>query len=394
MDRLAEKLGMDPWNFRRLNIRKSGDPGPLGQPIAPTDGADQVWSAIAESPLWREKLEAANPAGVEPWLKTGIGAALVMHGAGLGVGIPDVAGGRLELASDGKIEAVFGYEEFGQGLLATLELMLIEQFGFAADDIRILIGDTDIIPDSGSSTASRATSMMWKSLQNMRQPFVSRMLEEAGRILHMPPGGLTLGYGGIYACNGEKRLLSYGALATYVEEPIKCETRFHYPTSPVDRVGAHYLYTFAAVAVKAEVNTLTGRVRILTQFHSVAAGPVMNPQGFLGQIEGGSGMAHGYALTEEALMVDGLYVTKNLDTYLIPTIADLDGRIEVFPIEDLPEGDRYGPRGIGEVGSVGLAPAIAAAVFDATGKWITRLPIDRALLLEPPIFHHKAVNVP
>ncbi|GJM80009.1 hypothetical protein HMSSN139_25050 [Paenibacillus sp. HMSSN-139] len=139
-------------------------------------------------------------------------------------------------------------------------------------------------------------------------------------------------------------MLTYGELARTLPEPLVSETEFSYPTTTLERVGAHFLYTYAAVAVKVEVNTLTGRVRIVDQHHAVAAGPVANPQGYLGQIEGGAAMAAGFTLTEDARMEEGLYVTKNLDTYLIPTILDFNGKIEVEPIEELPEQDIYGPR--------------------------------------------------
>ena len=91
-------------------------------------------------------------------------------------------------------------------------------------------------------------------------------------------------------------------------------------------------------------------------------------------------------------MENGQYLTGNLDTYLIPTIADLSGNVAVEPIEELPEDDPYGPRGIGEIGSVGLAPAIAEAVYDATGVRANRLPIDPALLICPPEKLWKAVS--
>ncbi|QYR19068.1 xanthine dehydrogenase subunit D [Paenibacillus sp. sptzw28] len=392
MDRLAETIGMDSWQFRRLNLKNSGEPGPFGQPIARTDGASQVWNALADATIWKEKAKDSN-CSREPWIQTGVGAAFIMHGSGLGVGIPDPAGGRLTLAPDGKIEAAFSYEEFGQGLLATLELMLIEQFGFAAEDLRLVIGDTDAVPNSGSSTASRATSMMWKSLQNLRPIFTKRLLDCAEVMLGIPASQLQVGPGGIREGNNPTKLLaSYHQLAIASDQPITSETEFHFPTSPVNRIGAHFIYTFAAAAVKVEVNTLTGRVRVLDQFHTVAAGPVMNPQGYLGQIEGGSSMALGYTLTEEALMAGGQYLTKNLDTYLIPTLSDVRGRLEVLPIEELPEGDEYGPRGIGEIGSVGLAPAIISAVHDAVGKWVCKLPIDPAELQERPSFAKKAVS--
>ncbi|SDX78708.1 xanthine dehydrogenase subunit D [Paenibacillus sp. CF384] len=397
MDRLAEACGMEPWAFRLLNMRKPDDPGPFGHPIAPTDGARQVWDATAASPLWQEKQQVQRFTSSEPWLHTGIGAAFIMHGAGLGAGIPDPAGGRLVLAGDGVIEAHFGYEECGQGLLASLELMLIEQFGFASTDLRLIIGDTDAVPDSGSTTASRATTMMWKSLQKLRSPFISGLLGAAAELLSLPEEGLRVGEGGIWR-KGEASegsgilLLSYKALADGAAgRDIRAETKFAFPTTTFPRSGAHYLYTFAAVVVKVEVNTLTGRVHVLEQYHAVAAGPVVNPQGYLGQIEGGSIMALGYALTEEALMHEGRYLTTNLDNYFIPTIKDANGTVHVEAIEELPEGDDYGPRGVGEIGSVGVAPAILAAVHDATGKRLNKLPIDPLELLERPTFMAKAV---
>ena len=392
LDRLAERVGMDPWEFRLLNMRQTQDPGPFGQEIAQSESADDVWQTLKESPLWKERGKETQQDPSAPWIKTGIGAAFAMHGAGLGYGISDRAGGRLLLAIDGKIEAVFGYEECGQGLIASLEQMLIEQFGLAAEDIRIIIGDTDIVPDSGSTTASRATSMMWKALHNMKPNFTKALLARASAILERPVENLRIGEGGIWSVTGDgELLLSYTKLAESGDS-IQIDTSFHYPTTTLKRTGAHFMYTYSAVAVKVEVNELTGRVRLLNQYHTVAAGPIINPQGYLGQIEGASSMALGFTITEDAVMDQGQYVTKNLDTYLIPTFAEMRGSVDVLPIEKLPEGDPYGPRGLGEVGSVTLAPAIISAIHHATGKWITRLPIQPELLQGTPTFLSKVVN--
>lgn len=406
MDRLAERLQLGPWELRRRNLRQYGDPGPFGQEIAQTHGALQVWEALKASPLMEEAADAGVDVDVAgeaadwrmggeepkpPWIVNGTGAALAMHGSGLGYGIPDPAGGRLVLALDGKIEAVFGYEEFGQGLIATMEQMLIEQFGFGAEDLRIIIGDTDVVPDSGSSTASRSTSMMWMALQRLRPDFTAKLLEMAMAATGEQAGNLQLGPGGIWQQEGGL-LLTYEELARGLKEPLVCGTVFHYPTTAMPRVGAHFLYTYSAVAVKVELNLLTGRVRITDQYHVVAAGPVANPQGYLGQIEGGSGMAVGFTLSEDAIMAGGSYVTKNMDTYLVPTIADMSGIIQVEAIEDLPEHDTYGPRGIGEIGSVHLAPAVASAIFQAVCKRVNKLPVEPEFLQETPFTSQKAVN--
>ena len=188
IERLAEKLGMDAWELRKLNLRAPGDPGPMGQKIVQTEGASpsvEQGAGVAALGEARQKLRARQ--GQEPWMRRGVGAAMVMHGAGLGLGIPDHSGGRIELTPEGKIQASFGFEEFGQGLYAALTLMLQDFFGCAAEDIRIVIGDTDRVPSSGSSTASRATTMMWRALQRLKPPFVQALLQQASALAGLQP---------------------------------------------------------------------------------------------------------------------------------------------------------------------------------------------------------------
>ncbi len=470
MDRLAEKLGMDPWEFRMLNRRQPHDPGPLQQEIWRTNGLYQVMEALEHSTIWQRR-QARLDVGIEPgsfvaemssdkdrsvksqppWIKRGIGAALAMHGAGLGYGIEDPAGGRLSLNAAGQIEVAFSYEEFGQGLIATMEIMLIDLFHCDPSDISIIIGDTDRVPHSGSSTASRSTTMAWMALQRLKVPFLEAILQQAERLSGIPAQELTTGIGGIRRKPGMKDIMqpesasnlqqqgqvaesssnpshvpdhpsrvyheslsihghqasasnaghsseqitsssdatgelviSYQQLAAQSAlDELIFDTHFQYPTTPDEVMGGHFLYTYAAVAAEVEVNTLTGNVRLLDTYHTVAAGPVINPMGFIGQIEGGSVMALGFTLTEDSVMDDGHYMTKNMDTYIIPTIQDMHSSLEVEAIEDLPENDPFGPRGIGEIGSVALAPAITAAIRQAAGVWVTHLPVPRERLIQP-----------
>ncbi|MGQ8871970.1 xanthine dehydrogenase subunit D [Paenibacillus sp. TSA_86.1] len=384
MDRLAQLIDMDPWELRRRNLRQKHDPGPLNQRILPTDGLSQVWEAIHRSELWQKHLHPQVQLSLPPWIKRGVGAAIAMHGAGLGYGIPDPAGGRLSLNAEGKIEVAFSYEEFGQGLVATLEIMLCDLFQCQPSDLSIVIGDTDRVPHSGSSTASRSTTMAWMALQRLQHGFRSKLLDVASEITGISAAKLVTGPGGVWI-KTEKSVsasscpvVSYGDLVKQGEaQEWIFDTSFHYPTTPDDVMGGHYLYTYAAVVAEVEVNTLTGETKLRDTRHILAAGPVINPMGYVGQIEGGSVMALGFTLTEDAVMQHSRYVTANLDTYLIPTIKDIHTQLDVEAIEDLPEGDTFGPRGIGEIGSVALAPAITAAIHQATGVWVNRLPVPR-----------------
>jgi xanthine dehydrogenase D subunit len=384
LDRLAEKMKIDPWELRRRNLRNTNDLGPMGQRIVPTNGPKQVWEAIKQSPLWEKR--AANIDSKKPWIKRGIGISLAMHGSGLGYGIPDHAGGSIRLNKEGKIEVAFGHEEFGQGLLGTLEILMLDHFRCSKEDIQIIIGDTDCVPPSGSSTASRTTNMVWQTLNRLKGPFLEALFSKTSQVTGYPIETLQTGLGGIWAeCSDEKeplkQVITYTQLANG-SNTFECTTEFHYPVTPDPIMGGHYLYTSTSVIAEVEVNVLTGMVVVKRIDHSVAAGPIINPMGYLGQIEGGSIMALGFTLTEDAVMSSGKYVTNNLDTYLIPTIFDVPEAHFVKAIDELPKGDRFGPRGVGEVGSVALAPAIVSAIKQATGVWITELPLKPEILLQ------------
>ncbi|MFD2701384.1 xanthine dehydrogenase subunit D [Paenibacillus shunpengii] len=394
MDRAAAQLGIDPWELRRRNLRSNGDPGPLGQQILVTNGLQEVWEAVHHSDLWIHEERTELP----PWIRKGKGAAIAMHGAGLGYGIPDPAGGRLRLNEEGKIEAAFSYEEFGQGLVSTLEIMLCELFDCVREDLEIVIGDTDRVPHSGSSTASRSTTMAWMALQRLKSPFRDKITRLTSEATGIPAHELVTGPGGIWRRGRENgqdqyRVLSFLEITQLASaEELTFDTKFDYPTTPDEVVGGHYLYTYAAVMAEVEVNTLSGQVKVDDIRHVVAAGPVMNPMGYVGQIEGGSGMALGFTLMEDSLMENSEYMTTNLDTYLIPTIQDMQKRLDVEAIENLPENDPFGPRGIGEIGSVALAPAIVSAIYQATGVWLNKLPVQREKLIKP-VFSDKKEGV-
>ncbi|WP_409304148.1 xanthine dehydrogenase subunit D [Peribacillus sp. SCS-155] len=383
IDRLAERLKMDPLEFRLKNVRKVDDPGPLGQQIVPTNGAAEVLHTIKKS-----LVKAANKKKqVDPFKLEGIGVALTMHGGGLGKGRLDPGGGRLSFTKEGTIEVAFGFEECGQGLLSVIETLLINEFGCSEKDIRIVVGDTATVPVSGSSTASRATSMVWHSLQRMKDSFRTQLIQLAAELTGMDSEKLKLGPGGVWL---EDKYHENGSLCIHYRElaekmpssGIAVDTKFDFPVSPDAVVpGSHFLYSFAAVFAQVEVDLLTGKVKVTHLAQAVSAGPVVNAMGYQGQIEGGGIMALGYTLMEEARMEQGMYMIDNFDTYLIPTICDVPPIMHTEAIETLTEGDSYGPRGVGEIGTVGVAPAISRAVYNATGYWTNQLPISPERLL-------------
>ncbi|WP_026695743.1 xanthine dehydrogenase subunit D [Peribacillus kribbensis] len=377
MDRLAELIDLSPLEIRKRNVRRAEDRGPMGQRIAPANGAADVLESIDRHKDEIEK--AAQPADSATWIKRGTGMALTMHGGGLGYGRLDGSGGRLEFSREGKIEVYFGFEECGQGLLSVIETIVTDELQCAPSDMVIVIGDTARVPHTGSSTASRATSMVWNALQRMKGEFSSLILQLASDVSGISVHELKLGEGGIWKTYADETLpfIHYRDLAENVfSDPITVSTIFDFPTTPDPVPGGHFLYAFAAVLAEVEVNLLTGKITVTRLDQAVAAGPVISRLGYLGQIEGGGVMALGYTLMEDAAMEEGLYIPRNFDSYLIPTIKDVPLEMNVEAIEDLYDGDIYGPRGVGEIGTVAAAPAITKAIHSAMGHWITKLPVS------------------
>ncbi len=145
--------------------------------------------------------------------------------------------------------------------------------------------------------------------------------------------------------------------------------------------GVHYIYTYLSQIVGVEVNTLTGEVSVLRTELIPAAGKLINRLGYEGQCEGGALMSLGYALLEDFIGDGGgTGATKNLQTYLLPTMADLP-EIGLRPIEEKEETGPFGANGVGEPGAVAGAAAILNAVYDAVGVRITELPCRKETLL-------------
>lgn len=378
LDRLADLLQMNPIEIRKKNLRNSTDVGPLGQRIAPTDGAAQVLNEVQK--LYEtSKKQYVN----SQWKRYGTGIAIAMHGGGLGFGRLDSGGGRLALNKEGKIEISFGFEECGQGLLSVIENLVVEELGCSKEDIKIVIGDTAVVPSSGSITASRGTSVVWQSLQKMKVPFKEKILQQAADLLDLPKETLYLGQNGVWSTvlQDGGPCLSYQEYAEQLQEHT-VETSFHFPVTLDAVSGGHFLYSFGGIKVDIEVDLLSGKVKVLSMDHVVSAGPVVSPHGYRGQIEGGGIMSLGYTLLEEAKMKDAQYVGQNYDSYLIPNIVDVPFETNVYAIEELYEGDSYGPRGVGEIGTIAITPAIVKAVHDAIGCWVSKLPISSEEILE------------
>jgi CO/xanthine dehydrogenase Mo-binding subunit len=171
------------------------------------------------------------------------------------------------------------------------------------------------------------------------------------------------------------------------ERPAVAEHTYLAPqTTPFDPETGHgvpnFAYGYVAQAVEVEVDTETGQLRILRVVCADDVGKAINPQQVEGQIEGGVAQAVGWATCENFIVEDGQVRTPHLSTYLIPTVADVPEEVRSVIVERPDPRGPWGVRGMGEMPFIPLAPALVAAVHDATGAWIDELPLTPERVLQ------------
>jgi CO/xanthine dehydrogenase Mo-binding subunit/CO/xanthine dehydrogenase FAD-binding subunit len=364
LDRLAQKVGQDPATMRRINLRVPGTPGYLGQKIAPSERLHEMLDAAQASKLWHDF-------DVQPDEVSGVGMALVIQGTGLGTLPEDTAHFALRLR-DGKIEALCGLDEMGQGLIVSLHAAVSDKMGCGRDDIRAIFGDTGRAPDSGSTTAARGGYVVWRGVEDTAPALATKIIAAASHCLGLPPAQLKIVPGGVgdITANTPVPLLSWSDLGDL--DPV--ETFFEFPKTDYTKGNARFIFTFGSTLARVAVNRITGTVRIAQLELHTAAGPVIDMAAYLGQMEGALVQGTGMTLTEDAVMQDGQMVTKNFDTYVMPSVRDIPDKIDVTAHETLDAGDPFGPRGVGELGITGVTAAVANAVADAIGHWPTVTP--------------------
>lgn len=386
IERLAQMVGIDAVTMRRRNIRRPGMLGSLGQKVAPTERLSAMLDSAAASPLW--SLPQGLSADGESWIGTGM--ALCYQGNGLGTLPEDEGEIELALAADGKIEARYGLDEMGQGLVPAVASAISGALDVAREDVRVVFGDTRRAPDSGSTTASRGTYIVWKGAQLTAPGFRQALLQGAAGKLQRTPDQLTLMPGGVceIGTNSGEPLITFGELVHQLEpEQRPVERQFcAYPKTDYTKGNARFLFISGVTLARVAVDRITGMVRVLDMAQHSASGPLLDVASYLGQMEGAASQGLGMTLTEHVLIEEGRAINGNLDTYIMPSLADRPGAITTYALDELDDGDPYGPRGVGELGITGSAPAIGNAVARALSlradtAWPNHLPLSPETLL-------------
>jgi CO/xanthine dehydrogenase Mo-binding subunit len=355
MNKLAERLGLDPVEIRRRNLLRDGSLLSVGSPMPPGVTIDKVVEACARQAGWRrsaagwKRPTAAAPAGRH--LRRGIGFACAFKNVGFSFGAPEKCTATIELRGGAEIETAYLYHaaaEVGQGSHTALALMAAEALGLPVERVQLVTADTAQTGNSGSVSASRMTFMAGNAIRGAALAALERWRAE-----------------------------DRPAKATYTYIP-PATTAFDPETG---RCDPNFAYGYVAEAATVEVDLETGVVRLLDVICADDVGRAINPQGVRGQIEGAVVQAQGYALLEDFQQPGGYVQTAHLSTYLIPTILDIPDRVQSIVLEEADPRGPWGARGMGEMPYLPLTPAIVAAVHEATGVWFDSFPLTPEYVL-------------
>ncbi len=340
MDMLAEKVGMDPFEFRLKNALAPGQSKSTGR-----TASEWPFSELMEAvrPHYDRAVKEAT-AHCEGRVKRGVGIGTGAFGIG---GPGDVSVASVELNGDGGISVYAAAADPGEGNESMLIQLTSEYMHVPMDRIRIYTRNTEQTEASGPAAGSRITYMIGNAVINALEQLKKAMDETgAGTAEKLAAAGRPTRY------RGHKKNEDAGPLDPKTGQGPSFESQVH-----------------AVQLIELEVDTKTGDVTILKATTAVDAGPVIHPQNLTGQLEGGLDMGVGLALRE--VYVAGK--TSDWVNFKFPTIG------RSFPMETIiretprPKGP-LGVTGIGEMCMVPTAPAVINAIKNATGKWICDLP--------------------
>jgi CO/xanthine dehydrogenase Mo-binding subunit len=349
MNRLADALGIDPIELRLKNIIREGSILSVGTPLPPGVSMMQVVERCALESYWRseggrwQRAQPEQPAN--PSLRRGIGFACGFKNVGFSFGFPEQSWATVELYGKAEIEQVIvrhGGAEVGQGTHTIMVQMAAEAVGVPIEKVRLIGHDTAETRTSGSASASRMTFMAGNAIKGAAEQALAQW-------------------------KAEER----PAIATYQYRPPKTTT--YDPMT--GKSEPNFAYGYVAQAVEVDVDIETGQIRVLRVVCADDVGRAVNPALVQGQIEGAVVQALGYSVMEHLISERGRIRNPYLSSYLIPTVLDVPIEVKSVVLEYADPIGPWGARGMAEMPFIPLAPAIAAAVHDATGVWLDDVPM-------------------
>ncbi len=351
MNKLAAALDKDPVELRLINCLREGDHGitqaemPRGVSLPEVIEGCRDRSEWGAPPLVGElKAFESLPPAVDR-IRRGRGFACAYKNIGFSFGFPERCDARIELHGDDSVDRVVlahGAAEVGQGSHTALTQMAAEATGVEVDQVEGVFADTATSGDSGSVSASRMTWMAGNAILGAAEEAEKAWLE------------------GDRPAVGEFR---------FVPPPTEM-------LDPQTGVGQpNFAYGYVAEAVDVAVDIDTGHVHVGRVVCATDVGRAINPNLIEGQVEGAVVQAHGYTLSENLHVEDGHILNPRYSGYLIPGILDIPDEVDSQILEFADPRGPFGVRGMAEMPFIPYAPAVVAALHNATGVWFDEFPL-------------------
>ena len=382
MDELAEQLGIDRIELRKMNALHVGSRTNTNQLLTESVGLDECIDKVVPHMIM--------PAGPVPAnKKRAWGIAVGYKNTGLGGGANDCSGAEIEVYSNGTTEIRTSSAEIGQGLPGVLAAVVAEELGLSITQVKVLLSDTDLTPNGGPTTASRQTYVSGNAAKHAAIQMREVMAQVASEHLDAAPDQLKFRNQRVEAGGNNGHPNGKSASFAEVVEWMEAEGRatklvYEYTapeTKPLGQGGdMHVAFSYAAHAALVEVDTDTGQVKVLKVVAAHDIGRAINPLALEGQIEGGIVMGIGNALTEEFPHDKGVPWAQWLARYKMPSIKHAP-EIKSFIVEHEISTGPFGAKGVGEISSIPITPAITNAIYNAVGVRVRRLPVDQDTLL-------------
>jgi CO/xanthine dehydrogenase Mo-binding subunit len=380
MDMLAQRLGVDPVDFRLRNALEEGDRSATGE-LLESVSVKECLQKVSEAMEWGKAPQLPNR-----------GRAICAWHKFSAPGTTSTA--MIKINGDGSVTLLTGSSEVGQGSKTVLAQIAAKELGLSVEDVSVVSGDTDATPFDHGSFSSRVTHHTGSAVTCAAQDAKSQLLSLAAKMLHpmevtpealeikdrrisvrtLPDVGIPLAEVALAAqLSFGTPILGKGSFRGLGRHRVDPETG-----QSDEPAAAEWIYV--AQGAEVEVDPETGMIRIIKLVGAYDCGKAINPLAVRGQILGGVMMGVGLSLYEEMIYEDGQIVNPNFMDYMIPTASEAPP-MEVIVVERPHRLGPYGAKGIGEASIVLIAPVVANALYTATGVRIKKLPLfpDRVL---------------
>lgn len=396
IEKIALELGLPAEQVRRINLIEEGKQTPTGQVLKYSVSAKDTFNDVLRQSDYLKKYESYKihnqplleklatgkfAGGIGKTVLKGIGIAPSAHGAGFtGAGENYIKGKiRVEVAVDGKLVVFTSQTEMGQGEITAFKKILAEALNIPQCDVEIAEVNTDVVPNSGPTVASRSTMVVGSLLVDAAAALIDEVQNRLQEVT-----GLKFDYrlGHFQSADQFFTFKEAAKMCT----GFKIEKQYtHPPFIKFDeqqwKGDAYPVYSWAAAVAEVEVDPVTFEIKVPRFYTTHEIGKAINYDQAVAQIEGGSLQGIGYAIYEKIGLKNGKFDVTGFSDYIIPTpteTPDFQVRILENPYPFGP----FGAKGLGELPLVGAAPAVVSALWMIFGKEIGEIPVLPEKLIE------------